>query len=194
MEMEADLPINQPSIPAPRTLTYGVGKRSWYFPSWIRQTFQCLLATSLAFGSYYLISRHLVQTVQVVGSSMVPTLHDSEHYLLNRWVYHFRAPQRKDVVVIRDPAAGCFSVKRVIAIGGDSVFLKDGSVFLNGRKLQEPYLDRNTPTFALGQFKDQLIMCGKDQFFLLGDNRMNSADSRVYGAVPRENIVGLLVR
>src|SRR2546423_7030529 len=93
---------------------------------WLKQTLQALVAAALALLSYYLISHYLVQSVQVVGSSMVPTLHDSEHYLLNRWVYHFRNPQRSDVVVIRDPAAGCFSVKRIIAVSGDSIYLKDG--------------------------------------------------------------------
>src|SRR6266700_1347923 len=102
-------------------------------PAWLKSIAQCLLAACLAFASYYVISHYFVQSVQVVGSSMVPTLHDSEHYLLNRWVYHFRSPQRRDVIVIRDPAAGCFSVKRVVGVAGDSIYLKDGSAFLNGR-------------------------------------------------------------
>src|SRR5437867_4040959 len=112
------------------------GRRS----SWFKHLIECVLAAGLAFASYYLISHYFVQSVQVVGSSMVPTLHDSEHYLLNRWIYHFRAPQRRDVVVIKDPSAGCFSVKRVVGVAGDSIYLKDGSVFLNGRRLDEPYL------------------------------------------------------
>jgi signal peptidase I len=194
MEMQADVELaNTPAIPATRTKAAPFVRGSWRFPSWVKQVTQCLLATAMAFASYYLISHYLVQSVQVVGSSMVPTLHDSEHYLLNRWVYHFRSPQRKDVVVLRDPSAACFSVKRVIGKEGDSVYLKDGFVFLNGRKLEEPYLSPGTPTFAMGHY-EELLICGKDRFFLLGDNRMNSADSRVYGPVPRENIVGMLVR
>src|SRR5436190_78131 len=105
--MHVDLEMTHTgSIPASSTRTRAYGRGAWCFPSWVKQVIQCLLATGLAFASYYLISRYLVQSVQVVGSSMVPTLHDSEHYLLNRWVYHFRAPVRKDVVVLRDPAAG----------------------------------------------------------------------------------------
>src|SRR3954451_15126431 len=138
------------------------------------QLFQSLLVAGLAFACYFGISRYLVQSVTVVGNSMVPTLHNSEHYLLNRWVYHFRTPQRSDVVVIRDPSGSCFAVKRVVGVEGDSVYLKDGDVYLNGHKLSEKYLAPGTPTYALGQFKDQLILCGKDQYFLLGDNRMNS--------------------
>jgi signal peptidase I len=125
---------------------------------------------------------------------MVPTLHNSDHYLLNRWVYHFRTPQRSDIVVIRDPKADCFSVKRIIGVPGDSIYLKGGSVFRNGSKLNEPYLVPNTPTFALAPGGEELVVCHKDQYYLLGDNRMNSADSRVYSAVDRRNIVGMLVQ
>jgi signal peptidase I len=96
-------------------------------------------------------------------------------------------------VVIRDPAAGCYSVKRIIGVPGDSIYLRDGSVFLNGRKLNEPYLTPNTPTFAL-KAKNELVPCGNNKYYLLGDNRMNSADSRVYYTVDRENIIGMLVQ
>jgi signal peptidase I len=163
-------------------------------PSVLRQTFQCLCVGVLALASYLIISQYFVTTVEVVGSSMVPTLRNADHYLLNRWVYHFRQPQRKEVVVLRDPSGSCFAVKRVIGVAGDSIYLKDGFIYLNGKKLDEPYLPKNTPTFANGSARDQMIFCGKDQFFVLGDNRMNSADSRSYGPVPRQNILGLIVR
>jgi signal peptidase I len=159
-----------------------------------KQLSQCVLALGLGLASYYLISHYFVQSVQVVGSSMVPTLHNSDFCLLNRWVYHFRTPRRADVVVIKDPSVGCYSVKRIVAVAGDSVFLKDGYVFLNGKKLTEPYLAPGTHTYTCGDYRDQLIVCGKDQYFLMGDNRMNSADSRTYGPVGRGNILGMLVR
>jgi signal peptidase I len=161
--------------------------------SLLRQLFQCLVVACLGLTSYFIISTYFVQSVKVVGSSMLPTLHDSDHYLLNRWVYHFRSPSRQDIVVIRDPSAKCYSVKRIIGVGGDSVFLKDGAVYVNGKKLEEPYLPNHTPTYACGKVQE-LITCGKDQFFLLGDNRMNSADSRIYGLVARQNILGMIVR
>jgi len=150
--------------------------------------------TALAVASYFVISHFLLESVKVVGRSMVPTLCDSQHYLLNRWIYHVHAPRRSDIVVLRDPSDNGFSVKRVIAAPGDSIYLKDGNVYLNGCKLSEPYLAANTPTFTESKFRDQLILCGKDQYFLLGDNRLNSIDSRTYGPVPRRNILGPLVR
>jgi signal peptidase I len=121
---------------------------------------------------------------------MVPTLHDSQHYLLNRWIYLVRSPRLSDIVVLRDPSDNGFSVKRVIATPGDSIYLKDGSVYVNGCKLMENYLVPGTQTFTESKYRDQLIVCGAGQFFVLGDNRMNSVDSRTYGPVPRRNILG----
>jgi len=148
----------------------------------------------MAVVSYFVISHFVLQSVNVVGRSMMPTLYDSQHYLLNRWIYHVHAPQRSDVVVLRDPSDNGFSVKRVVAAPGDSIYLKDGNVYLNGCKLDEPYLAPHTPTFTDSKFKDQLVLCGKDQYFLMGDNRLNSIDSRTYGPVPRRNILGPLIR
>jgi signal peptidase I len=193
--MRAAMPItNSESIPAcstslPRTRKARIDPRPILW-----QMFQCFIVLLLAAGSYLLISRFLLQSVKVVGRSMVPTLYDSQHYLLNRWVYHLHAPRHSDVVVLRDPSDNGFSVKRVIAAPGDSIYLRDGYVYLNGCKLREGYLAPGTPTFTDSKYRDQLILCGKDQYFLLGDNRLNSVDSRAYGPVPRKNILGPIIR
>jgi len=158
-----------------------------------RQAYQCLWVAALAAASYFFISHVIVQSVQVVGFSMTPTLHDSERYLLNRWVYHLRAPQRSEVVAIRDPADHGFSVKRIIAASGDRVYLKDGNVYVNGCRLAEPYLATGTLTFPPPIAREQLITYGKDQYYVLGDNRNNSADSRLYGPIPRQSILGLIM-
>jgi signal peptidase I len=163
-------------------------------PSIWRQIAQCLVFTVLAAASYLLISHFLLQSVKVVGRSMAPTLYDSQHCLLNRWVYHFRSPRPTDVVVLRDPSDHGFSVKRIIATPGDSVYLKDGGVYVNGQKLKETYLAPGTQTFTDSKYRDELILCGKDQYFLLGDNRPNSVDSRTFGVVPRQNILGPIIR
>ena len=159
-----------------------------------QQLLQCVAVAALAMGSYFIISHFIMQSVQVVGVSMVPTLQDSQHYLLNRWVYLVRTPQHSDVVVIRDPLDNGYSVKRVIGVAGDSIYLKGGSVYLNGQKLDEPYLEDGMPTFTYTRSDEQLIQCGKDQFFVMGDNRKNSTDSRTYGLVPRQRVLGLIVR
>jgi signal peptidase I len=145
---------------------------------------------AVAVASYFFISRFFLQSVQVVGQSMAPTLQDSRRYLLNRWIYYVGAPQRADIVVIRDPANRRLSVKRIITSPGDSLYLKDGSVWVNGQKLQEPYLPARTPTFPEGKLPEQWLRCGKDQYIVLGDNRRNSTDSRSYGPVARRDVLG----
>jgi len=192
--MSAAMPTTQPeSISANPDLLPSTRNARGPAGSILRQTFQCLVMAILATASYFVISHCFLQSVRVIGRSMVPTLHDSQHYLLNRWIYHVHPPRHLDIVVLRDPSDNGFSVKRVIATPGDSICLKDGSVYVNGCKLDEPYLAPGTLTLIDSKYPDQLVRCGKDQFFVLGDNRLNSIDSRAYGLVPRRNILGPII-
>jgi signal peptidase I len=97
-------------------------------------------------------------------------------------------------VVIRDPVDGSLSVKRVIGIAGDIIRLKDGAVSLNGKLLRESYLPQGTPTYPRPGLHEQSFKCGDDQYFVLGDNRNLSLDSRVYGPISRQRILGLVIR
>jgi signal peptidase I len=161
-------------------------------PSLLQQFIQFLALGGLAVVSYLFISHYVFQSVQVVGVSMSPTLHDAGHYFLNRWAYHSRDPQHSDVVVIKDPTDGKFAVKRVIAGPGELVYFKNGQLYINGRKLNEPYLSRGTATYTCQKSNEEVIICGTDQYFVLGDNRNNSFDSRFYGPVQRQNILGVI--
>lgn len=161
--------------------------------SFSKQLLQCALVATLAFGSYFLISHYVFQSVEVVGVSMSPTLHNSDRYFLNRWTYRTHSPKRSDIVVIKDPTDGEFVVKRIIAMPGEAVLFKGGKVYVNGKKLPEPYLQPRQQTFVYSGPDEQLIICGKDQYFVLGDNRDNSFDSRVYGPVQRQNILGAVM-
>ena len=160
----------------------------------LQQAVQGLALIGCALLSYFLISHYLVQSVRVVGMSMVPTLHDSQFYLLNRWVLHLRAPQRSEIVVLRDPLDGGFAVKRVIGVAGDSIYLVDGEIYVNGQKLNESYLPSGTMTFPCSKAREQLFKCRAGQYFVLGDNRGNSLDSRTYGPIFRRDILGLIIR
>jgi signal peptidase I len=156
-----------------------------------RQWVTLILLTSL---TYLLLSRFVLQVVQVQGQSMTPTLQDAQCYLLNRWVYYLHPPIRGDVVVLRDPSDGEYAVKRVVALSGDAVYLKHGRIYVNGLQLKEPYLAPRMPTYTDSKVDEELILCGREQYFVLGDNRNNSYDSRVYGPIHRRNIVGALIQ
>jgi signal peptidase I len=129
----------------------------------------------------------------IQGRSMTPTLLDGERYFLNRWRYIFVAPKRGEVVVIKDPGHGDYAVKRIVARPFDWLNLKDGLVYVNGKRLEEPYLPVNTRT-EVPDRAEKWIQLGREQYFVLGDNRSNSEDSRYYGVIRRQNILGLLIK
>src|SRR5258708_7826806 len=94
----------------------------------------------LGMATYVIASHYVVESVQVVGPSMAPTLGDSKMYYLNHFVYLYRSPHPGDIVVIRDPSDGLLSVKRIVARPGDTIGFVDGKVVVNGTPLKESYL------------------------------------------------------
>ena len=192
--MKAEMPASseRPTVAATVSLPR-VARTPVRAASFFKMLLQCAVAGALAYGSYVFVTHFVLQSVQVVGNSMAPTLENTERYLLNRSVYLVREPHRADIVVLRDPADNSYAVKRIVAASGDSVCLKAGRVYVNGRLLDEPYLVPGTATYARSDLREQSLVCGKDQYFVLGDNRNNSADSRVYGPVARQKILGVII-
>lgn len=135
-----------------------------------------------------------VQPVVVEGTSMLPQLHDGERLLVNKLVYYkFKSfawghLERGDIVVFWFPSDPDKSyVKRIIGLPGESVEVNNGKVFINGRELREPYLD----TIHNQNLRDNTTEQVKDHYyFVMGDNRDNSSDSRVWGLVPEKYIYG----
>lgn len=178
------------SIPLPATPpTSGITGKIWNFT---KRVGIILLIAGLSYGAFNFFTAYVIQSVHVVGQSMSPTLHDNGNYVLNRWVYHVRDPKPSEIVVLRDPEDNCFAIKRIVAKQGDTVLVKSGHLFVNGKELIEPYLPDGTSTFTGPRVNEQMWICGINQYFVLGDNRNNSADSRSYGTVPRQSILGMV--
>jgi len=180
-------------IVAPSSDNVGAQIRSRPVP-WFSQICHALVVAALAVGSYLVISHYFLQTVEVQGVSMLPTLRNADHYFLNRWILHMHSPHRGDIVVLKDPTDGVIAVKRIIAMPGETVHLNEGKVNVNGRPLDEPYLAPRMSTFTGRRIHEEKFTCGPEQFFVMGDNRWQSLDSRVYGPVPRANLLGLVIR
>jgi signal peptidase I len=150
------------------------------------------LAAVVVFGtlSYLLVSNFIFQCLTVSGSSMYPTLMDKGIYWLSPGAYSKHAPQRTDIIAMKDPQDGELIVKRIIALPGESIYLNHGAVYVNGQLLHEAYLRNKTPTYAYEKNESEFLVVGKDKYFVMGDNRNNSCDSRTFGAIPRKSILG----
>lgn len=134
--------------------------------------------------------KFLAQPFLVQGASMEPNFDNGDFLLVDEISYRFKDPVRGDVIVFRAPTEEKqYYIKRVIGLPGEKIVVKDGEVFINGTKLNEQYLAEGTVTKTLQQGEFAL---GANQFFVLGDNRMVSFDSRNWGPLSRGKIVGLV--
>ena len=139
----------------------------------------------------YVVIQYAVQTVHVLGSSMSLTLHDNDLLIASKISYKIHDPQRGDIIVFKPPNEDSRDfIKRVIALPGDKIRITNSVVYINGQVLHEPYLperwtyNNNWP--ADGQ--DRLVP--PDQYFVMGDNRNHSSDSRSFSFIDRDAILG----
>ena len=151
-------------------------------PKFIFEILQTLLIA-------FLIIKFVTQTSLVVGECMLPLLKDGDRILVNKFVYHFKPIKRGDIVVFKFPKDPSKEfIKRVIGLPGDRIKIMRGVVFINGKPLKEPYVFYNKPEYfppGRGEF-----VVPANSYFVMGDNRPNSLDSRYWGVVPRKLIVG----
>ena len=154
----------------------------------LREVLEVAILTLLFFG----VVRLLVQNYRVDGPSMQRTLYTNEYILVDKASYYFHSPQRGDVIVFHPPSdpSGEPYIKRVIAIPGDTITVTLTQIIVDNIVLQEPY----TYPLAPGEIGSGTILTnvklGPGQYFVLGDHRDNSTDSRVFGPVPAQNIIG----
>lgn len=149
--------------------------------------------TLVVFGAFFaLLYLFIAQPHKVSGSSMYPTFHDGDYILTDKLTYRFQEPKPGDIVVFRNPRNESQDfIKRVIAVPGDTVIVSEGKVYVNGQKLQEVYLPSGTTTRPDNFLTEgAAVKVGKGQYFVLGDNRSHSSDSREWGGVSKNEIVG----
>ncbi len=132
-----------------------------------------------------LIHVFLAQGTRVYGQSMEPSLHTNERLVIEKLSYHFHGPRRGDVVVLRDPGGSPeLLIKRVVGLAGERVTIADGRVYIDGVPLDEPYLDQVTQGGGRSWVIPPLHV------FVMGDNRSASRDSRIFGPVALEQLIG----
>jgi signal peptidase I len=153
---------------------------------------EILTTVALAIVLYVVIQTFVVQTYRVEQDSMLPNLQPDQHLLIDKLTPHFDAFSRGDIVVFHPPDAASESdtpfIKRVIAVGGEHVDLRDGAVYVNNVKLTEPYAYRNQPTQPVCGTSSWDVPAGS--LFVLGDHRQASTDSRCFGVVATNEVIG----
>ncbi len=162
-------------------------RKSWrhFFETryWLRDL---VLSILLAF----IVIVFLYQPVQVEGTSMMPRLSNHERIFINKFLYRFEPIQRGDIVVFWYPLDQSKSyIKRVVGLPGERVGIRDGRVYVNDRPLREPYV----PPEYLDHESYRFTYVEPDHYYVLGDHRESSNDSRVWGTVDRKYIYGKAV-
>jgi signal peptidase I len=137
----------------------------------------------------FVVKTFLIQAFYIPSGSMLPTLKDRDRVLVNKLSYDLHEVHRGDVVVFRGPEGADADVKdlikRVIGLPGDTVEARDGAVLVNGQPIQEPYLG---PGITTGPLEPQVVPA--EHYWVMGDNRGNSKDSRFFGPIEESSIIG----
>lgn len=148
------------------------------------------IAILILIGTF--VYEYMFDSTKVVGDSMENTLKDEDTILINKLAYQWKNPKRFDVVVFPYRAEeGIYYIKRIIGLPGETVQIKNSSIYIDGQLLYEDYGKESMDEYTEGIAKEE-IRLGEDEYFVLGDNRNNSVDSRdeSVGPVKQEDIVG----
>jgi len=155
-----------------------------------------LVHIALAIVITLAITNYIAQFTMVKGNSMLPTLQDNNILVIEKLTLRFGTIKPGDIVVVRIPdmlgKGKTYAIKRVIAIGGQKVEIKDGKVYIDGKELHEDYINGGD-TFATGEFSSMVVP--ENCIYILGDNRLPGAskDSRTFGPVEQSRIAGRVV-
>ena len=153
----------------------------------VREVIETAVLTLLMF----LVIHSAVQNFNVDGHSMEPNLHDKELILVDKWTYLFHAPARGDVIVfVAPPAPSEDYVKRIIGLPGDVITINNGAPTVDSVTLKETYVRPANMGATPGDMPVNKMIVPPNDYFVLGDNRVGSSDSRTWGLLPRKNIIG----
>ena len=167
--------------------------------SGLRTIFEYVVLAVVAVAVALLIQAFLVKPYRIPSPSMEDTLLIGDRVLVDRVSWRFSEPRRGDIVVLHSPVPPSpVLIKRIVGMPGDTVSLKGGAVYINGQRLDEPYVrrvdGRSEPTepfpTGLPWSLQQPYQVPAESYFLMGDNRTDSGDSRAFGAVARGRLVG----
>jgi len=167
------------------------------FSQWLKDLFSTIFWSFIII--MLIVRPFIVQTYFIPSSSMEPTLYRGDRIFANMFIYRFTSPHRGDIAIFRFPGSKKSHtiplpfhpikystykdyIKRIIAVEGDTVEVHDGEAWLNGKALEEPYI-KSGPFYSMSP-----IVVPKGSVFVFGDNRNNSQDSHVWGALERKNI------
>jgi signal peptidase I len=161
-------------------------------PSTASSLFRELVEVVVLAAILYIGISFAIQAVHVEGLSMFATLDDNDYLIANKIDYRLHAPQRGDIIILRPPSDNSKDfIKRIIALPGERLLISNGTVYINGHKLDEPYLPEQWVTL------DNWSPGGPDgtivppnEYFVMGDNRNRSQDSRIFGFIGRDRIDG----
>lgn len=157
----------------------------------LKSIFEWIIIIAMSFGISLLINKYVLETTQVIGDSMNPFLIEGDRLLVNKMAYAFTKPKRGDVIVFDPEIDEKSFVKRVIALPGETIDIKDGNVYINDELLNESYLTEDG-TFTYIEPKKMPYVLGNDEYFVMGDNRSVSYDSRAesIGTITKNKIKG----
>lgn len=164
--------------------------------------FQRYLGLVASFFAVFILSIGIIRFFilspgQVNGRSMELTFIDNDYFLVDKFSYLFAPPERYDVVQIVDPIYKKLIIKRIVGLPGETIIIKRGKVYVKSVQtedaLPEPYLKPHTITKLPTEGKPLEVVLGPHEYFVLGDNRDYSTDSRHYGAVHRQVVVGKII-
>ena len=157
-----------------------------------REVMDFLKDLVIAFVVVFLLFKVLMRPIEVIGSSMYPTLQDKSYGVSNVIGTKLGHIERFDIVIIHIEEKNEYIVKRVIGMPGETVSYTDGQLYINGEATDEPFLDEDyVSTYADGTFMSDVepITLDDDEYYCLGDNRPHSSDSRYYGPFKEDQIV-----